>query len=166
MFFLKNNTASASEEKFFTISALVMLTSKIQKSYEMKNPAKIKFLDLEPRESKLNHLVRVICGLRKRLSTHAVRERNQFLTVKELHLNEILKLLLIALRNECPLKKIKSILTCVELEKVSKSRRSTSTSIKPSDNATGCSSKSIGVSERKLLNMFKYDPNFAKSIKQ
>ena len=132
----------------------------------MKNPAKSKFLDLEPREPKLNHLVRIICGLRRRLSAHAVREHNQFPTVKELHLNEILKLLLIALRNDCPLNKIKSILTCVELEKVSKFRRSTSTSIKPSNNATGCSSKAIGVRERKLLNiMLKYDPNFAKSIK-
>ena len=122
-----------------------MLTSEIQKSWEMTNPAKSKFLDLEPREPKLNHLARIICGSRRRLSAHAVREHNQFSTVKELHLNEILKLLLIALRNECPLNKIKSILTCVELEKVSKSRRSTSTSMKSSNNATGCSSKSIGV---------------------
>ena len=45
---------------------------------------------LERLESKLNPLVRIICGLRKRDSIRAVRERNQILTVKELHLKEIL----------------------------------------------------------------------------
>ena len=50
---------------------------------------------LEPLESKLNHLVRIICG-----SIRALREHNQILTVKELHLKEILKFLVIVLRNE------------------------------------------------------------------
>ena len=43
---------------------------------------------LEPLESKLNHLARTISGLRKLDSFRAVRERNQILTLKELHLKE------------------------------------------------------------------------------
>ena len=93
-------------------------------------------------ESKLNHLVRIICGLKKRDSIRAVRERNHFPTVKKFQLKENLKLLVIVLRNESPFEEIKSIITCVDFNKVSESR-STCRSIRPSDNANGCSSQSI-----------------------
>ena len=71
-----------------------------------------------PLESKLNHLVRIICGCRKRNSIRAARKLYCVLTVKELHLKEILMFLVVVLRNESPLEEIKPIITCVELEKV------------------------------------------------
>ena len=46
---------------------------------------------LEHVESKLNIFNILICGLRKRGSIRAVRERYRTLTVKDLHLNEISK---------------------------------------------------------------------------
>ena len=78
---------------------------------------------------------------------------------------KILKLLVIVSRDESPLEEIKSMITGVKLEKVSKSRANFR-SIKPSNNAIGCSSKSIGVGVRKFLNiMLNYDLNFAQIIK-
>ena len=72
---------------------------------------------------------------------------------------------MVILRNNSPLEEMKSKITCVEPEKVSK-LRSRSRSIQPSKNATGCSSKCICVKLRKLLNkVLKYDSNFAKNIK-
>ena len=71
---------------------------------------------LEPMESELSHLVRNICGLRKNDSVRAVRERYQILSVRELHLKEIFKLLIIFLRNESPLQEIKLIIIFVEFE--------------------------------------------------
>ena len=61
---------------------------------------------LGPLESKLNQLVRIICGLIKQDSIRSVSKHNQILTVKQLHLNEILKLLVIVLRNESQLEEI------------------------------------------------------------
>ena len=61
---------------------------------------------ITPLESKLNQLVRIIFGLIKCESIRSVSEHNQILTLKQLHLNEILKLLVIVLRNESPLEEI------------------------------------------------------------
>ena len=78
---------------------------------------------------------------------------------------EMLKLLVLNLKNESQLREIKSTITGIKLEVVSKSRI-TCRSVKPSNNATGCSSKSIGVRASKILHiMFRHDPKFAKSKK-
>ena len=53
---------------------------------------------LEPLESKLTHLVRIICGLRKQDSIRTVRD-NQILAVNELQLKEILQLFITVLRS-------------------------------------------------------------------
>ena len=107
---------------------------------------------LEPPEYKLNYSVRFLRGLRKRDSIRVVRERNQILAEKELHLKEIIKLFVILLTNDSPLEEIKSSITYVELENVSKSR-STCRSMKQSNSATDCSSNYVGVRVRKILNL-------------
>ena len=92
-------------------------------------------------------------------------EHHQVLNEKKTHLKEMLKVLILVLKIEIPMDNIKSIIACIELEKVSRSK-SICRSVKPSNNANGCSCESIGVRVRKLLNIIlKYDPNIAKGIK-
>ena len=58
--------------------------------------------------SKLSHLVIIIYGVKKQDSVYTVREHNQILTVKELHLKESLNLLIIFYKKESPLKQFNS----------------------------------------------------------
>ena len=120
---------------------------------------------LEPLKSKLNHLVGIICGAQNSDLIRAVSERNQIITVDALHLKKILKLLVIAMKKESLLEAIKSIIYHVDLEKESQ-LRSTRRSIKPANNATGCSSICIGVTVKQIRNIkLNYYPNFANYVK-
>ena len=78
-------------------------------------------------------------------SVSSLGEKYHILTVKELHLKELLKLLVKTLRRE--------------------SLKVFTKSIKPSNNKTGKNDKSISVLVRKSLNaMLKLEPNYAQHI--
>ena len=61
---------------------------------------------LDPLELKLKHLLRIVFGLKRYDSVSSLREKFHILTVKELHLKELLKLLVKTLRRESHLEEI------------------------------------------------------------
>ena len=121
---------------------------------------------MDPLVLPLTQIMRIVFGLKKHDSTKNLREKLHILTVKLLHLKEILilKLLVKILRPESHLKELNSMITPAGIELLSKMRK-TATPNKPSDKNTANADKSKSVLVRKfLIAMLKLEPNYAQHI--
>ena len=77
---------------------------------------------LDPFVLPLKQMVRIVFGLKKHDSIKILREKFHILTLKLLHLKELLKLLVKILRPESHLKELNSIIMPAEIELLSKMR--------------------------------------------
>ena len=117
---------------------------------------------LDPLELKLKHLLRIAFGLKKHDSVSSLRENFHILTGKELHLKELLKLLVETLRSESPLEDINLLITPAEVQLLSKMRNKAK-SIKPNKKLEITVNQCVRV--RKFLNaMLKLEPYYAQQI--
>ena len=81
--------------------------------------------DISLIDSKLKKLIRIIFNKRKFNSVSDLRRKFNLFLAKELHLYEVLKLLIKMLRDECVVSHVKSYLNDNELNRVKKRRKTT-----------------------------------------
>ena len=79
--------------------------------------------DISLIDSKLKKLIRIIFNKRKFNSVSDLRRKVNLFLAKELHLYEVLKLLIKMLRDECVVSHVKSYLNDNELNRVKKRRK-------------------------------------------
>ena len=81
--------------------------------------------DISLIDSKLKKLIRIIFNKRTFNSVSDLRRKFNLFSAKELHLYEVLKLLIIMLRDECVVTHVKSFLNDNKLNRVNKRRKTT-----------------------------------------
>ena len=113
---------------------------------------------LQPIDNKVNRLLRIIFFQKKFESTTKIREENNIYSTQELHIYELLKLLIKMIRKECNVKQLKKAIAEKELIEIDGMRK-TKKQLKVSN--PKLSNCSITVRLRKLCNcLLVLDPTF------
>ena len=120
---------------------------------------------LEPIDNKVNRLLRIIFIKKKFESTTKIREENNIYSTQELHIYELLKLLIKVIQKECNVEQLKKAIAEKELIEIDGMRKTKKKQLKVSyPKLSNCS---ITVRLRKLCNcLLGLDPTFFKSLRK